>query len=68
MMEAKIMKSSDATKKEIVEDLASAYMVKRDAFKKGQMPFHVWLEERQAILWESDYHGLTEDLLERVSK
>tara|TARA_Y100001938_G_C8094106_1_gene436990 strand:+ start:3330 stop:3536 length:207 start_codon:yes stop_codon:yes gene_type:complete len=68
MMEAKIMKSSDATKKEIIEDLASAYMVKRDAFKRGEIPFHVWLEERQAILWESDSHGLTEDLFKRVGK
>jgi hypothetical protein len=55
-------------REQIIEDLLSALRVKRKAFEQRTITFDEWLHERRMIVRESEFHGVTSELLERLGE
>ena len=51
-------------REQIIEDLLSGLRVKREAYRDGTISSDAWMIETQAIVKESDFHGVTFEVLE----
>lgn len=52
-------------REQIIEDLLSALRAKRKAFQERTITFDAWFHERRMIWREAEFHGVTDELLER---
>ncbi len=56
------------SKEQIIQELLSALRTKRKAFEDRTITFDVWFHERRMIVREAEYHGVTNQLLERLGE
>lgn len=53
-------------REQIIEDLLSALRVKRKAyFEERTITFDAWFHERRVIWKEAEFHGVTDEMLQR---
>ena len=55
-------------REQVIEDLLSALRVKRKAFEERIITFDAWIHERRMIIKEAEFHGVTDELLERLGE
>lgn len=56
------------TKEQIIEELLSALRVKRKAYEERLLTFEHWFHERRMIVREAEFHGVVDELLERLGR
>lgn len=55
-------------KEQVIEELLSGLRVKRKAYEERLITFEHWFHERRIIVREAEFHGVVDELLERLGE